>query len=59
MNKENFQYSELTGIPSKTNERLIKNFIKADLIEFKGESNQIGGYYLTEKMRNNIKKRIK
>ena len=50
-------YKEVTGLGSdRTMERLIQQLRDASLIEFKGESPQTGGYFLTEQAKKNINK---
>jgi len=49
-------FSDLTGIPPKTLEGHIKRLRRKKLIEFsKGEASQVGGYYLTEELKKQIK----
>jgi ATP-dependent DNA helicase RecG len=48
-------YKELTNLPESTIEGYIKRLREADLIEFKGDSAQTGGYYLTKKMQSKLK----
>jgi len=47
-------YTELTGFSTSTIERYIKILRDAELIDFKGDAAQTGGYYLTEKTKNTI-----
>ncbi len=50
-------YAEQTGIPSKTLEGYIKKLRDANIIEFsKGDASHIGGYYITEEFKKQIKK---
>lgn len=49
-------YKETTGLSESSLERYIKLLKEANLIEFKGESAQTGGYYLTKKTANKIRK---
>ena len=48
-------YKEITGLPESTLEGYIKRLRDADLVEFKGESAQTGGYFLTKKMKAKLK----
>lgn len=46
---------KLIDIPAKSLERYIRQLKDAGIIEFKG-TNRTGGYYLTEKAKDNINK---
>lgn len=48
-------YKEATGLPDSSMERYIKQLKDGGLIEFKGDSAQTGGYYLTKKMKTKLK----
>ena len=51
-------YRKATNLGSiRTMERHIQLLRDADLIEFKGESAQTGGYFLTEKAKREINKK--
>jgi ATP-dependent DNA helicase RecG len=45
----------MTKLPKSTIEAYIRRLREADLIEFKGDSAQTGGYYLTGKMKLKLK----
>jgi ATP-dependent DNA helicase RecG len=47
-------YKEITGLSSSI-ERYVRILKEANLIEFKGKADKIGGYYLTEKMKKILK----
>ncbi|HOR82838.1 MAG TPA: hypothetical protein PLF32_09315, partial [Bacteroidales bacterium] len=49
------EYKEVTGLPDSTIERYIKYLKDGGLIEFRGESLNTGGYYLTKKMKSKLK----
>jgi len=48
-------YEEMTKISIKTLERYIKQLRDANLIEFKGEAPQTGGYYVTKELKKKLK----
>lgn len=48
-------YKEITQLPDSTMEGYIKRLKEADLIEFRGDASQTGGYYLTKKMKAKLK----
>jgi hypothetical protein len=47
-------YKGITQFPDSTMESYIKRLKEADLIEFRGDAPQTGGYYLTKKMKENL-----
>ena len=50
------EYQEITQLGSeRTIERYIQQLRESNLIEFKGESPQTGGYYLTELLKEKLK----
>ena len=49
------QYEEITNFNKKTIERYISLLRDADLIEFKGEASQTGGYHLTPVLKKILK----
>lgn len=48
-------YVAITNIPASSVERYIKQLKEAGLIYFSDEATQVGGYYLTEKLKKEIK----
>ncbi len=48
-------YKEATGLPDSSMERYIKHLKDGGLIEFKGDAAHTGGYYLTKKMKAQLK----
>ncbi len=48
-------YKEATGLSDSSMERYIKNLKDGGLIEFKGEAAHTGGYYLSKKMKAQLK----
>lgn len=50
-------YSEITGMSSKTVERYIRILRNSDLIDFVGEGTKVGGYILTAPLKEVIEKR--
>jgi ATP-dependent DNA helicase RecG len=48
-------YKDATGLSDSSIERYIKQLKEGGLIEFKGDAAQIGGYYLTTKMKAKMK----
>ena len=50
------EYQEITQLGSeRTIERYIQQLRESNLIEFKGESPQTGGYYLTKLLKEKLK----
>ena len=49
------EYKEVTGFADSSIERYIKHLRDGGLIEFRGESLNTGGYYLTKKMKSKLK----
>ncbi|TRX34178.1 AAA family ATPase [Flavobacterium sp. ZT3R18] len=47
-------YALITSFTEKSIERYLKQLSSTGLIEFKGEANQTGGYYLTPKMKQKL-----
>lgn len=50
-------YEEITKLNKNTIERYMKQLRDADLIEFKGEASQTGGYQLTERFSKKLQKK--
>jgi len=48
-------YTNDTGFTTKSMERYLKMLREDDFIEFKGDSTQTGGYYLTKKSKELLK----
>lgn len=48
-------YIKVIEVSERTMERYLQQLKEADLIEFKGEAAQTGGYYLTAKMKSKLK----
>lgn len=48
-------YAEITGLSAKSIERYIRQLRNANLIDFDGDATQLGGYFLTEKLKDIIK----
>jgi len=48
-------YKEMAKLPDSTIEVYIRRLREADLIEFRGNAAQTGGYYLTEKVKATLK----
>lgn len=48
-------YKGITQLPESTMEGYIKRLKEANLIEFRGDAPQTGGYYLTKKMKEKLK----
>jgi len=48
-------YIKALGVSERTLERYLQQLKEADLIEFKGEAAQTGGYYLTKRIKAQIK----
>ena len=45
-------YVNLTGISGSTIDKYITKFRKAQIIAFSGKATKIGGYYISEELRN-------
>lgn len=52
-------YKDLTSIKAKTLEGYVAQLKEAELIEFIGKATQTGGYYLTDKFKEDLIKQIK
>ena len=48
-------YSEITGLSTKSIERYIRQLRNANFIDFDGDATQLGGYFLTDKLKGIIK----
>ncbi len=48
-------YIKAIGVSERTMERYLQQLKEADLIEFKGDAAQTGGYYLTKKVQSKLK----
>ena len=47
-------YVKITNLPAKSVERYIKQLREVGLIDFSDESTKVGGYFITEKLRQKL-----
>ena len=53
--KKTTDFVQILKVSERSIERYLKQLKAADLIEFRGDATQIGGYFLTEKMKAKLK----
>ncbi len=53
--KKTTDFVQILKVSERSIERYLKQLKDADLIEFRGDATQIGGYFLTEKMKAKLK----